>query len=107
MTVGNHLPNGGRNALLHHHRHCPRHRHGRLDLGRGSELIPQYLTASEVAAKLHCDENWVYEHAASGDLPSVKIDGLRRFPEDGLLAWINEHSEGKGLAEVRELRSVS
>lgn len=70
-------------------------------------VIPQYVTAAEVAAKLGVSENWVYQHAASGDLPSVKVLGLRRFREDEVLAWLEENSEGKGLAPVRELRSVS
>jgi excisionase family DNA binding protein len=46
------------------------------------------MTVREVAELLGVHENWVYDRAASGDLPSYKIGGLRRFIRDEVLGWI-------------------
>lgn len=35
--------------------------------------------AKDVAAFLKVSRSWVYQHAESGTLPSVRIGGLRRF----------------------------
>ncbi len=51
------------------------------------------LTARQVAELLGVHENWVYDHAASGDLPSYKIGGTRRFDPDELGHWVDEHRE--------------
>lgn len=51
------------------------------------------LTARQVAELLGVHENWVYDHAASGELPSYKIGGTRRFDRDELRGWIGEHRE--------------
>jgi Helix-turn-helix domain len=50
-------------------------------------------------------ENWVYDQAASGVLPSYKIGGTRRFLPGELRGWITEHrqpaSEPKPRKRVR------
>ena len=51
------------------------------------------MTARQVAELLGVHENWVYDQAASGDLPSYKIGGTRRFDRDELRGWIAEHRE--------------
>jgi excisionase family DNA binding protein len=51
------------------------------------------LTAREVAELLGVHENWVYDHAASGDLPSYKIGGTRRFDREEIRRWIEQHRE--------------
>jgi excisionase family DNA binding protein len=51
------------------------------------------LTAREVAELLGVHENWVYDHAASGDLPSYKIGGTRRFDREEIRHWIEQHRE--------------
>ncbi|MDQ3378707.1 MAG: helix-turn-helix domain-containing protein [Actinomycetota bacterium] len=51
------------------------------------------MTARQVAELLGVHENWVYDHAASGALPSYKIGGTRRFEPDELRGWIAEHRE--------------
>jgi hypothetical protein len=38
-------------------------------------------------------ENWVYDQAANGELPSYKIGGTRRFDPNELRGWIAEHRE--------------
>ena len=51
------------------------------------------LTARQVAELLGVHENWVYDQAANGELPSYKIGGTRRFDPDELRGWIAEHRE--------------
>jgi excisionase family DNA binding protein len=51
------------------------------------------MTAHQVAELLGVHENWVYDQAASGELPSYKIGGTRRFDPDELRGWIAEHRE--------------
>ena len=51
------------------------------------------MTAREVAELLGVHENWVYDQAASGALPSYKIGGTRRFVREEVLSWIAEHRE--------------
>jgi excisionase family DNA binding protein len=51
------------------------------------------MTARQVAELLGVHENWVYDHAASGELPSYKIGGVRRFIReeiDGYIAGLRE-----------------
>ena len=40
------------------------------------------MTVRQVAELLGVHENWVYDQAASGDLPSYKIGGTRRFDRE-------------------------
>lgn len=51
------------------------------------------MTARQVAALLGVHENWVYDQAATGVLPSYKIGGSRRFLADELRGWIAEHRQ--------------
>jgi excisionase family DNA binding protein len=51
------------------------------------------MTARQVAELLGVHENWVYDQAADGTLPSYKIGGTRRFDPDELRAWIASHRE--------------
>jgi excisionase family DNA binding protein len=51
------------------------------------------MTARQVAELLGVHENWVYDQAASGELPSYKIGGTRRFDPDELRGWIAQHRE--------------
>jgi excisionase family DNA binding protein len=59
------------------------------------------MTVREVAELLGVHENWVYDQAASGALPSYKIGGTRRFVREEVLSWIAEHREpGRGRSTV-------
>ena len=49
------------------------------------------MTARQVAELLGVHENWVYDQAARGELPSYKIGGARRFDRDEVRGWIAEH----------------
>ncbi len=51
------------------------------------------LTARQVAELLGVHENWVYDLAARGELPSYKIGGTRRFIREEVDGWIAEHRE--------------
>jgi excisionase family DNA binding protein len=51
------------------------------------------MTARQVAELLGVHENWVYDQAANGELPSYKIGGTRRFDPNELRGWIAEHRE--------------
>jgi excisionase family DNA binding protein len=51
------------------------------------------MTVRQVAELLGVHENWVYDQAANGELPSYKLGGTRRFDPDELRGWISEHRE--------------
>ena len=51
------------------------------------------LTARQVAELLGVHENWVYDQAASGELPSYKLGDARRFVREEVSGWIAEHRE--------------
>ena len=53
------------------------------------------MTARQVAELLGVHENWVYDQAASGELPSYKIGGSRRFDPHELRDWIAQHRESE------------
>jgi excisionase family DNA binding protein len=53
------------------------------------------MTVRQVAELLGVHENWVYDQAASGELPSYKIGGTRRFDPNELRGWIAEHREAE------------
>jgi excisionase family DNA binding protein len=53
------------------------------------------MTARQVADLLGVHENWVYDQAASGQLPSYKLGGTRRFDPDELRGWIAEHRQAR------------
>ncbi len=53
------------------------------------------MTARQVAELLGVHENWVYDQAAGGELPSYKIGGTRRFDPDELRGWILSHREAE------------
>jgi excisionase family DNA binding protein len=48
-----------------------------------------FITATDVAQVLNVHENWVYDQASRGDLPSYKIKGLRRFRWSEVEAWVS------------------
>jgi excisionase family DNA binding protein len=59
------------------------------------------MTVRQVAELLGVHENWVYDQAAGGGLPSYKIGGTRRFDPDELRAWIAEHREQENGRQPR------
>jgi excisionase family DNA binding protein len=63
--------------------------------------MDRMMSARQVAELLRVHENWVYDQAARGDLPSYKIGGTRRFDPEELRGWILEHRQN-GRSERRE-----
>jgi excisionase family DNA binding protein len=51
------------------------------------------LTARQVAEYLGLRENWVYDRAIVGDLPSYKLGGSRRFRRSEVEAWLCERRQ--------------
>ena len=64
------------------------------------------MTARQVAELLGVHENWVYDHAASGELPSYKIGGTRRFIRGEVDGYIAEHREPERKRPERERRAT-
>jgi excisionase family DNA binding protein len=61
------------------------------------------MTVRQVAELLGVHENWVYDQAANGELPSYKLGGTRRFDPDEVRGWIAEHrGAGRKRPDRRE-----
>jgi excisionase family DNA binding protein len=58
-------------------------------------MVEPMMTARQVAELLGVHENWVYDQAVGGDLPSYKIGGARRFQPEEVQRWIAEHREAE------------
>ena len=63
------------------------------------------MTARQVAELLGVHENWVYDQAVAGVLPSYKIGGTRRFLPDELRGWIAEHRQPSQATAQRGVKS--
>lgn len=53
------------------------------------------MNARQVAELLGVHENWVYDQAANGSLPSYKLGGTRRFDPEELRGWLAVHRESE------------
>jgi excisionase family DNA binding protein len=53
------------------------------------------MTARQVAELLGVHENWVYDQAANGSLPSYKLGGTRRFNPEELRGWLASHRDAE------------
>lgn len=55
------------------------------------EVEPQrFLTTKELAGLLRVKERRIYDMAAAGDVPCVRLTGKLLFPKDRIDAWMNE-----------------
>jgi predicted DNA-binding transcriptional regulator AlpA len=63
----------------------------------------RFLTAAQLAPLLCVSEDWVYERAKSGDLPSFKLPGGRRiFRWSEIVATLEERfREGGSVPTLR------
>jgi excisionase family DNA binding protein len=52
--------------------------------------MKQLLTANQVAELINCQPSTVYAWAKSGDIPSIKLNGLLRFDQTDIEGWIEE-----------------
>jgi excisionase family DNA binding protein len=60
------------------------------DLASRIEKLPGALTASELAAFLNLGKSAVYEMAATGRIPSIKIGAAVRFDPARIAAWLRQ-----------------
>src|SRR5262249_1169819 len=56
--------------------------------------MTELLTARQVAELLSVHENYVYQLATSGNLPSYKIGGNRRFAKEEVNLWLESQRWG-------------
>ncbi|MBK0399197.1 helix-turn-helix transcriptional regulator [Limibaculum sp. M0105] len=61
-------------------------------------LNPAYLTTRELADLLRIKERKVYDLAANGDVPCVRVVGKLLFPRSEVEAWIAASRSGPGAA---------
>jgi excisionase family DNA binding protein len=52
--------------------------------------LERFLTARELAELLNVSENYIYDLAAKGILPSYKIRGNRRFRWSEIEQWLDQ-----------------
>jgi len=60
--------------------------------------MERMLTVRQLASALGVHPNWVYERAASGELPSYKIGGARRFLPSEVAAWLQKRHDAPASA---------
>jgi excisionase family DNA binding protein len=60
--------------------------------------IEPWIGAEEVALVLGVSTDWVYENAVSGELPSYKFGGHRRFRVSEVENWAADRATGKRAA---------
>lgn len=53
----------------------------------------QLWTAQEAAEFLRMSKSWVYQAAARGELPSVRVGRSLRFESAGLLLWVARRAD--------------
>lgn len=56
--------------------------------------MPALLTVSELASYLHIHPKSIYEMAARGELPCVRIGARIRFDPRDLDRWVSARKEG-------------
>jgi|GraSoi2013_100cm_1033763.scaffolds.fasta_scaffold87902_2 excisionase family DNA binding protein len=52
---------------------------------------------ADVATFLRVSKSWVYQAAASGTLPCIRLGALLRFEADTLRAWVRGEHAGKAV----------
>ena len=66
--------------------------------------MEQLLTAKQLAEILDTRTNAIYDLAAAGKLPSLRIPGVgRRFRQSEVEAWLEQHRDGATVAGGRAL----
>lgn len=61
----------------------------------GHTPIEPWIGVDELAHVLGVSVDWVYEKAASGQLPSYKFGGHRRFRVSEVEDWAHRHASGR------------
>ncbi len=66
-----------------------------------SDTAPTYLTTRELADLMRIKERKVYDLAASGEVPCVRVVGKLLFPRDEVAAWMAAARSGPVATETR------
>ena len=64
------------------------------------DAIENFLTARQLAAKLQVSDDWIYEQASNGAMPSYRLGTLRRFRISEIEDWLQRHREPGTVAQV-------
>ena len=81
-----------RGAVLFTAEAIPAHSVGKR---RREPQVEQWIDARELAKLLAVSTDWIYENAASGELPSYVFAGNRRFRLSEVEAWATEQARGR------------
>jgi excisionase family DNA binding protein len=72
---------------------------------RTAAPMEPWIGVDDLAMVLGVSTDWVYEKAASGELPSYKFGGHRRFRVSQVETWVSNCASGKmdgaGIDEKR------
>jgi excisionase family DNA binding protein len=58
----------------------------------GKGALPEFLTATEVAAWFRVGLSTIYTWRANGRIPSATFNGVVRFPRQELTKWMQQHT---------------
>jgi excisionase family DNA binding protein len=77
---------------------------GNLTASKISESGPTWRLwkVAEVAHALGVSRTWVYEHAASGQLPSLRIGGGLRFDPEAIRSYAFEQRRAPAIIPFRK-----
>jgi excisionase family DNA binding protein len=64
-----------------------------IDDAQPMNFVPQLMSKTDVASRLHISIRKVAQIAQSGRLPVVRVDGAVRFREEDVLRLLAEHQE--------------
>ena len=64
-----------------------------IDDAQPMDFVPQLMSKTDVASRLHISIRKVAQIAQSGRLPVVRVDGAVRFREEDVLRLLAEHQE--------------
>lgn len=66
-----------------------------IDDAQPANFVPQLMSKTDVASRLHISIRKVAEIAQAGRLPVVRVDGAVRFKEEDVLRLLAENQEPK------------
>jgi excisionase family DNA binding protein len=68
--------------------------------------VEPWIAAGALGELLGVSTDWVYENAASGELPSYVFGGHRRFRLSEVETWASEHMHGRRARRNGERRTM-
>lgn len=64
-------------------------------------MDPELLTVEAAARLLMVGRATAYAWARSGQLPTVRVNGILRVPRSALMRWIDEQVDGQARESAR------